>query len=150
MTSSSSSALPAYIEHLHARIRARSNTPTPRDHQENLAVLPDRVSELCKTDPRECLALIVSALEEVTSAHLVQAIGDGLLEDLLNQNAAAIHDEIARLLRSNQRFRFAFASGTHSSVDPSLINEWVELLRDLGTTKQAERKRLWRVPFQSA
>lgn len=126
-----------YLEHLDARIRARS---TP---------LPESVTQLSAANPAECLALIVQALGEVNSANLIQAIGDGLLEDLLNEHAAALADQIAALLRTNQRFRFAFASGTYASVDPDLINEWVEVLQEIGTSKQRERKRLWATPFKA-
>lgn len=132
-----------YLEHLHARIRARSNTPTAKDEEEGRARLPETVLRLCAASPPECLALIVQALREVSSPHLVQAIGDELLENLLNEHAPALDAQIAVLLRTDQRFRFAFASGKHASVDPSLVNDWVEILQDLGTTKQRERKRLW-------
>lgn len=142
-----SALLREYLEHLHARIRARSNTPTAKDDEEGRARLPETVRRLCAVNPAECLALIVQALREVHSPHLVQAIGDELLENLLNEHAAALDAQIAVLLRTDQRFRFAFASGTHASVDPSLVNEWVEILQELGTTKQRERKRLWAAPL---
>ncbi len=120
-----------YIEHLEARVRSQS---TP---------LPDSVNDLCKSDPKACLALVVDALSEVKSPNLVHAIGDEVLENLLNEHAGGLEPEIASLLRNDQRFRYAFASGRHASVDPALIADWVRILQDLGTTKQAERKRLW-------
>jgi hypothetical protein len=136
--------LSRYLEHLHARIRERASTPTARDQEERLAILPPDIDRLCSDKPEECLSLISAALGDVDSPHLIQAIGDGLLDNLLNESAAALRDEIATLLRTSQRFRFAFASGKHASVDPGDLNDWTEILRDLGTTKQAERKRLWR------
>lgn len=51
---------------------------------------------------------------------------------------------------TDDRFRFAFASGVFSSVDPLLIDGWLLIFRDLGTTKQAERKRLWAMPHNRA
>ena len=130
--SDDSTCLSQYLEHLITRLRAQS--------RKGEAPLPECVAEM---NPEAALALAVEALQKVNSPNLVQAVGDGLLQNLINEHAAALSGEIAALLRTNQRFRFAFACGTHASVDPSLINEWVELLRDLGTTKQAERKRLW-------
>ena len=138
------SLLAEYAEHLHARIRRQSNTPTPRDEEEGLATLPDSVSALCTTQPHDCLELIVAALREATSPHIVQAIGDGLLENLLNEHSQEVHDETIALLRTEERFRFAFACGNFASVDPSLVDEWLTTLRDLGTTKQKERKKMWR------
>jgi hypothetical protein len=131
------SALREYLDHLDARIRARS---TP---------LPESAAQLCAAAPAECLAMIVAALAAVHSANLVQAIGDGLLENLLNEHAATLADRVAVLLRTNQRFRFAFASATLASVDPDLLNEWFEVLQEIGTSKQRERKRLWATPFQA-
>lgn len=125
-----SALLPEYLEHLRARLRAC----TP---------LPDSVAHFCRERPAECLALITQALQEVRSPNLIQAIGDGLLQNLLNENSEALRAEVAVLLRTSERFRFAFASGTFSSVDTVLIDEWLEVFQALGTSKQAERKRLW-------
>lgn len=138
------SLLAEYLEHLQARLRHQSNTPTPRDEESDLATLPDSVSDLCSTQPHDCLELILAALRETTSPHIVQAIGDGLLENLLNEHSQEIHDQTVALLQTDQQFRFAFACGNFASVDPSLVDEWLTTLRDLGTTKQAERKKLWR------
>jgi hypothetical protein len=129
---SESPCLTQYLSHLAARLRAHS-----RKGQEPL---PDCVNEISDS---ERLALVVDALQHVKSPNLVHAVGDGLLEHMLNDRGAALSEEITTLLRTNQRFRFAFSCGTHASVDPSLIDEWLEVLRELGTTKQAERKRLW-------
>ncbi len=131
-----SSTLSEYLDHLAALLRARSNTAAGRD-------LPDAVRDLCSRDPHACLELIVDALAAVDSPHLIQAIGDELLDNLLNEHSSQLQMEIVTLLRTNQRFRFAFASGRHSSVDPAIVAEWVDVLRELGTTKQRERKRLW-------
>ena len=129
---SDSTCLSQYLEHLTARLRAQARKAE--------VPLPHCVMEM---NPQAALTLAVEALEKVNSPNLVQAVGDGLLQNLINDHAAALSAEIAAFLQANQRFRFAFACGTYASVDPSIINEWVELLRDLGTTKQAERKRLW-------
>ena len=139
------SVVAEYLEHLQARIRAQSNTPTARDQEEGLAVLPSSLSDLCRTHPHDCLETITAALQQATSPHIVQAIGDGLLENLLNEHSETLHDQIETLLRHDQHFRFAFACGTYASVDPSVVDEWVTILQELGTTKQAERKKLWSV-----
>jgi DNA-binding transcriptional MerR regulator len=140
-----SSLLQSYLEHLQARVRARSNTPDAGDQE--AGVLPAAIRRLSTDDPEACLALIVEALHQVSSPHLIQAAGEELLEDLLNEHSAALDAQIATLLRNDQRFRFAFASGTYSSVDPSLLDDWMRILQSLGTTKQNERKRLWAMPF---
>lgn len=127
-----SSLLPDYLEHLRARLRARER-------------LPESIARLCSQQPAACLGLITEALEQVRSPNLIQAIGDGLLQNLLNESSEALRTEVADLLRTNERFRFAFASGTFSSVDTQLIDEWLEVFQRLGTSKQAERKRLWTV-----
>ncbi len=124
--------LPEYLEHLRARLRVR----TP---------LPDSLAHFCTEQPAECLSLITRALQEVRSPNLIQAIGEGLLQNLLNESSEVLRAEVAALLRTNERFRFAFASGTFSSVDTVLIDEWLEVFQALGTSKQAERKRLWTV-----
>lgn len=138
------SLLAEYVEHLHARIRRQSNTPTPRDEEEDLASLPGSVSQLCGSEPNECLELILAALREADSPHLVQAIGEELLDDLLNEHSQEIHDRTVALLRTDQAFRFAFACARYASVDPSVVDEWLTVLQELGTTKQRERKKLWR------
>lgn len=127
-----SSLLPEYLAHLRARLRAREP-------------LPASVALFCREQPAECLALITQALQEVRSPNLIQAVGDGLLQNLLNESSETLRAEVAGLLRRNERFRFAFASGTFSSVDTQLIDEWLEVFQALGTSKQAERKRLWTV-----
>jgi hypothetical protein len=127
-----SSLLPDYLEHLRARMHGRQP-------------LPESIAQFCTKDPTACLDLITEALREVRSPNLIQAIGDGLLQNLLNESSEALRTEVAGLLRTNQRFRFAFASGTFSSVDTVLIDEWLEVFQELGTSKQAERKRLWTV-----
>jgi hypothetical protein len=131
--------LSRYLEHLHARVRASGNPELKES-----ANLPPEISTFCGSHPRECLQLIIGALEQVESPHLVHAIGDGLLEDLLNANAGGLQPELTEQLTTNRKFRQAFACGTHASVDPAITAEWVNTLRDIGTTKKAERKSLWR------
>ena len=145
-----SSLLAEYLEHLHARIRVRSNTPTVRDAEEGLATLPDSVDQVCRTEPEACLDLVVAALREAGSPHVVQAIGDELLENLLNEHSERVRERVTTLLRSEQRFRFAFACAKYASVDPSVVNDWITMFQELGTTKQAERKKLWGQRFNSA
>lgn len=131
-----------YAEHLKAKVRAREN-PAARESIGDLAVLPDDIAQLCSSNPAACLELILATLKVIDSPHLIHAIGDGLLEDLLNERADAIHDEIVRALKKDERFRQAFACSKLGSVDPGQMAEWVDVLRDLGTTKHAERKRLF-------
>jgi hypothetical protein len=130
--------LPEYLEHLRARCKPR------RDDAKELKVLPAAIAELASHQPDKCLELIVRALGEPLVPESVRAIGDDLLDNLLNERSAAVGDEVLHQLRTNKRFRQAFASGRHSSVDPAVIDEWVRLFQDLGTTKDAERKSLWK------
>lgn len=130
-----SALLPEYLEHLRARLRAREP-------------LPDAIAHFCTEQPAECLALITEALQQVRSPNLIQAIGDGLLQNLLNESSETLRADVAGLLQRNERFRFAFASGTFSSVDTQLIDEWLQVFQQLGTSKQAERKRLWTVKLE--
>jgi hypothetical protein len=133
-----------YLEHLQARVRVRQGRATAADREGNLADLPESIAALCSRQPDQCLALIVRVLAEALPPEEVAAIGEGLLEDLLNEHAATIADKVAAELRTNQRFRQAFGFGHHSSVDPALIEEWVRIFQRLGTTKERERKSTWR------
>jgi hypothetical protein len=137
--SKDSEHLDRYLKHLEARIRERQHKSTEQDEEEDLAVLPRDLASLCTSEPRECLEFVMQALQQTTAPELVRAVGDGLLEDLLNENSAAIHEEVLDHLRTNRRFRQAFACGTYASV----IADWVTLFQELGTTKRAERKSLW-------
>jgi hypothetical protein len=134
----STDRLSRYLEHLRARVRASGNPELKES-----AVLPPEISTFCASHPRDCLQLIIDALEHVDSPHLVHAIGDQLLENLLNANAAELQVEVTGQLTTSRKFRQAFACGTHTSVDPAIISEWVNTLRDIGTSKKAERKSLW-------
>jgi hypothetical protein len=125
--------LASYIEHLEARTRAQRGTRVP---------IPNAISHHCSEQPRECLDLVLTALERAETSRTVEAIGDGLLESLLNEHADRISQDVADHLRTNGRFRQAFASGTHSSVDPTIMEDWLAVFQDLGTTKAAERKSL--------
>lgn len=130
--------LPLYLEHLNARLKARQTK-----NRDELATLPESIATLCSSEPSACLAMIVEALEHVHSPDLIREIGEGLLADLLNERAAAIEKEVTSLLWSNPTFRQAFACGNHASVDPDLVDDWMKIFQDLGTTKATERKRLW-------
>ena len=125
-----------YVQHLDARIRASGKATS--------VVLPAQVSDLCTNDPKSCLDLILRTLERDLHREAVRAVGDELLENLLNENSAAIADEVANELKNNKRFRQAFAFGNHASVDPTLTEEWAAIFQRLGTTKAAERKSLGR------
>jgi hypothetical protein len=139
-----SDLLPLYLEHLRARLRARQQKPKPQNEEEDLDLLPSDLSRFCSSNPRACLDLILLALEQVHVPELVGAVGDELLENLLNEHSQTVQTEVAHHLRTNRRFRQAFACGTYSSVDPAVISEWVNIFQELGTTKQAERKSLRR------
>ncbi|MBK5259980.1 MAG: hypothetical protein JJE51_10325 [Thermoanaerobaculia bacterium] len=141
-----SELLSTYVEHLSARLRARENRPTADDKEQGLAVLPSELATLCSESPRECLNFVIRALEHVTDPQLVRAIADELLQNLLNEKSAVIHVDIAKHLRTNRRFRQAFACGNYASVDPALIDDWAKVFQELGTTKQAERKALFKAP----
>lgn len=136
--------LAEYLEHLHARVRSAQGQSTARDEEEDLAILPTTLAELCTREPGKCLDLVVRALAEPVAPAMIRAIGDELLENVLNENAAMIADEVSAALRKNKRFRQAFAFGNYASVDPAIISEWVRVFQDLGTTKDAERKSVWR------
>ena len=129
-----------YVEHLHARVRASGKT----DVDDDAAFLSTELSGFCTREPKACLDLILRTLERELPRHAIAAIGDGLLENLLNENSAAIADEVAHELKNNRRFRQAFAFGNHASVDPAIVEDWVAIFQRLGTTKDAERKSLWR------
>jgi len=134
--------LPLYLDHLRARVKAGGHRVV-RQVDDDPAVLPAAVRSLCAAQPLECLRLIVRALREPLAAPLIRAIGDQLLEDLLNESSGTIGSEVVDELRTNKRFRQAFACGEHTSVDPAVVAEWVSVLGELGTTKKAERKSLW-------
>ena len=129
--------LPAYLQHLQARIRARGRAAAGGGVHESLA-------RLCSREPEACFDLIVRALDEALGAEFVVAIGNGLLEDLLNENAAQLADRVSLELRRNERFRQAFSFGRHASVDTAIIEGWVSVFRNLGTTRAKERKRTFR------
>ena len=132
--------LPTYLEHLDARLRLRRAKPT--DEVKRLAVLPESVAGLTSSDPHRCLHLILRALDETAEPERIEAVGDQLLEHLLNESSGRIAAEIAEELRENKKFRQALACANYSSVDPALISDWVNIFQSLGTTKEAERKGL--------
>lgn len=123
--------LATYLRHLEARIRSITNRADAGD--EDLTTLPAELTELSAKDPRQCLAFAVRALDEASSPAFVSAIGSGLLEILLNSNAAALRTDIAHQLQTNRKFRRAFANGHYSSVATDLMNEWVAILQDVTT-----------------
>lgn len=112
--------------------------------EEAAAALPSGVSELCNHDPNGCLDLITQALGETLTPEEVRAVGTELLENLLNESAGKVADRVSVELKKNKRFRQAFAFGNYASVDPAVLNDWVKVFGDLGTTKAAERKSVYR------
>jgi len=125
--------LSEYLDHVRGRVRSGGGR----------AALPDDVAAMCLASPRECLALAVDALEEPVTPEHVRVVGDGLVEQLLNDSSDAVAEEVSALLRKHKRFRQAFAFGDYTSVDPALLGEWVDVLESLGTSKKQERTRLW-------
>jgi hypothetical protein len=125
--------LARYLKHLEARVRSAAGRTTTPDEEENL---PEEFSALCKQDPRSCLALIVRALQDASSA-FVAAIGSELLAKLLNENAAAIRAEVGHQLRTSGKFRQAFANGLYSSIDPDVIAEWLEIFKEIRSAKES-------------
>src|SRR6187431_121706 len=115
--------LAAYLEHLEARVR------------EPKRALPGDLSAFCSSNPKDCLALILTALERVTTPQAIIAIGDELLENLLNESSGRLDGEVSQQLRANKKFRQAFAFGNYASVDPAIVADWVQIFQDLGTTK---------------
>lgn len=137
--------LPLYLAHLNARVRSKQGRwQSPDEKEIALTNLPPALSALCADDPEACLALIVRALEEPLSAEAIREVGDGLLENLLNEHSGTIADRLLPLLRTNQRFRQAFSFGNYASVDPAVVADWARLFQNLGTTRAAERKSVWR------
>lgn len=139
-----SDLLATYLEHLEARLRLTRAKVNRRDGDEALAVLPAALASLCTTEPQACLKLITSAIRKVDDPALVRAIGEGLLQNLLNESSDAIADDVTRQLRTDKKFRQAFSCGEYASVDPAIIAGWVNVFESLGTSKAAERKSLWR------
>jgi hypothetical protein len=129
--------LARYLKHLEARVRAVAGRTTTPDQEEDLAKLPEEFSALCKQDPRSCLALIVRALEDASSA-FVAVIGSELLAKLLNENATAIRAEVGHQLRTSGMFRQAFANGLYSSIDPDVIAEWLEIFKEIRSARESK------------
>jgi hypothetical protein len=138
-------ALPDYLEHILARERLNTGKARALDKEDDLAVLPSEIDKLTVSNPRECLQLVLAALRQPIGPYAVQAVGDELLENLLNQSGRTIASDVAEQLRTNLRFRQAFSCGDYGSVDPDIVMEWVRIFQELGTTKEQERKSLWRV-----
>ena len=131
--------LARYLTHVDARVRSRQT-----------AVLPEEIATFCTGNPRQCLDLILRALEASTTSAAIEAIGNELLQNLLNEHSGRIGEDVAQQLRTNKVFRQAFSCGKYASVDPALIAEWVLIFEALGTTKQQERKGLRKGRFKSS
>jgi hypothetical protein len=125
--------LAEYLDHVQGRVRSGGGR----------AAVPADVTALGLAQPHECLALVVDALAEPVTPEHVRVVGDGLLEELLNESSDAVAEEVSAQLRQNKRFRQAFAFGDYTSVDPAVLGEWIDVLESLGTSKKAERRRLW-------
>lgn len=124
--------LAAYLAHIHARAK--------RDGE----VLPEALAALASREPEKCLELIVQVLAETLTPEEIRAVGNELLENLINESAGKISDRVSAELRKNRKFRQAFAFGNYASVDPAVLADWVKVFQDLGTTKAAERKSVWK------
>jgi hypothetical protein len=114
------------------------------EDDEDLLVLPDEVKAFCDREPDAGLELILQAPEAAESPQTVAAIGAGFLEYLLNTNPVDVRLEVATHLMNSKKFRQAFAYGEYPSVHPEIVAEWVAIFQGLGTSKEAERKSLWR------
>jgi hypothetical protein len=125
--------LAEYLDHVRGRVRSGGGR----------AAVPADIAALGLARPHECLALVVDALEEPVTPEHVRVVGDGLLEELLNESSDAVAEEVSAQLRQNKRFRQAFAFGDYPSVDPAVLGEWIDVLESLGTSKKAERRKLW-------
>ena len=133
--------LDLYLRHLD--VQNRSTQEALSEDDEEIRVLPEEVASFCKHEPRAGLKLILRALEASKSPEVVAAVGRGLLENLLN-TTPEIRFEVATELMNNKKFRQAFACGEYPSVHPEIVAEWVAIFQDLGTTKDVERRSLWR------
>ncbi len=131
--------LDLYLRHLDVQTRSTQEVLS----EEEILVLPDEVATFCKHEPTAGFELILRAVEAAKSSEVVAAIGRGLLENLLN-TTAEIRFEVATELMTNKKFRQAFAHGEYPSVHPEIVAEWVAIFQGLGTTKEAERRSLWR------
>jgi len=136
--------LELYLRHLAHRVKsAGKNLRTYSDEEHDLLIIPDEVSAFCSSGPEACLQVVCDALAATSSPQIIAAIGDGLLEDLLNGKATLLRREVAHQLRTSKKFRQAFANGEYSSVPPEIVVEWVAIFQQLGTSKEAERRSLW-------
>jgi hypothetical protein len=59
------------------------------------------VRELCDSDPREALALILVLVELAETPRLLEDIGAGPLEDLLHKHGPIVIDDVETHARSN-------------------------------------------------
>lgn len=125
--------LAAYSEHVRARVAAGGGR----------AAVPAEIADFASERPSEALAMIVAALDDASTPEQIRVIGDGLLEDLLNEHSDALDAAVTAALRRSKRFRQAFAFGEHASVDPAVLNDWIDVLASLGTSKKALRRGLW-------
>lgn len=125
--------LAAYLDHVRARVATGGGR----------APLPSDLATLCREQPHECLAIAVDALEEPVTPEHVRVVGDGLVEQLLNDSPDALANDVAEQLRRSRRFRQAFSFGDYPSVDPAVLGDWIDVLESLGTSKKAERRGLW-------
>ena len=129
--------LKRYRDHLEARVRSAAGRTTAIDDEEQLTNLPKEFSDLCKQDPQTCLALIIRALQDASTA-FVAAIGSELLAKLLNENAAAIRTEVGHQLRTSGIFRQAFSNGQYNSIDPDIVGEWLTIFKEIRSAKKSE------------
>ena len=143
-TQESEPLLGLYLRHLAERVKSVGQNLRGRPEEEDdLLILPFEILEQCSASPLACLQLICDALAATSSPEVTAAIGDDLLESLLNGKASVLRREVAMQLQTNKKFRQAFANGEYSAVHPEIVAEWVAIFRELGTTKEIERRSLW-------
>jgi hypothetical protein len=69
----------------------------------------DAVRELCESSPHEALTLILVLVELAETPRLLEDIGAGPLEDLLDKHAAIVIDEIESQVSNNAALRIALS-----------------------------------------
>ena len=117
MAMSEADRLAEYLEHLHARVRARQHR-SPPPTKSGRAILPASISSLCGRDPADCLDLIVRALAEPLAPEAMAAVGDGLLE-AAQRERGQIADRVAEESARTRNFVRPSASGsTPRSIRP--------------------------------
>jgi hypothetical protein len=69
----------------------------------------EAIREVCDSNPREALAIILVLVDQADTAELIETVGAGPLEDLLENHGAAVIDAVESSARDNPSFRTALA-----------------------------------------